>query len=239
VSDQKTVATLTNEFPVGSLAFSPDGRTLIVGGSMWHFLEGDRDRGGLQFWDLPSQQATGTIPGTASNIIAIALSANGSLLATGERSGSVSLWDAQTRQLLRRFESQSGGQLNSLAFSPTEPLLAACDPNGIIGLYNTTTMEALSPPLKAHTWRVMGLAFSPDGRTLASAGDGGGVILWDVASRQVALRLKGHVGTGCGVAFSRDGNFLASCGYDATVRLWPAATLEEVNLATRTTKDDQ
>ncbi len=233
VSDQKVVATLTNEFPVGSLAFSPDGRTLIVGGSMYHFLEGDRDRGGLQFWDLPSQQATGTIQGTASNIISIALSANGSLLATGERSGSVSLWDAQTRQLLRRFESQSGGQVNSLAFSPTEPLLAACDPKGIIGLYNTTTLEALSPPLKAYSLRMMSLAFSPDGRTLASAGDGGGVMLWDVASRQVALRLKGHVGTGCGVAFSRDGNLLASCGFDATVRLWSAATLEEADAATK------
>jgi WD40 repeat protein len=239
VSDQKAVATLTNEFPVGSLAFSPDGRTLIVGGSSWHFLEGDRDRGGLQFWDLPSQQATGSIPGTASNIVAIALSANGSLLATAEKSGSVSLWDAQTRQLLRRFESQSRRKVNSLAFSPTEPLLADCDPNGIIGLYNTTTLEALSPPLKAHTWRVMGLAFSPDGRTLASAGDGGGVMLWDVASRQVALRLKGHVGTGCGVAFSRDGNLLVSCGFDATVRLWPAATLEEAGAATTSKKEKQ
>ena len=238
VSDQKAVATLTNEFPVGSLAFSPDGRTLIVGGSMWHAREGDRDRGGLQFWDLPSQQATGTIPGTASNIVGIALSANGSLLATGEKSGSVSLWDAQTRQLLRRFESQSGRQVNRLAFSPTEPLLAACDPNGIIGLYNTTTLDALNPPLKAHTWRVMALAFSPDGRTLASAGEGGGLMLWDVASRQVALRLKGHVGTGCGVAFSRDGNLLASCGFDATVRLWPAATLEEAGAATRTTQEN-
>ena len=229
VSDHKSIATLTNEFPVGSLAFSPDGRTLIVGGSSFYFLEGDRGRGGLQFWDVRSQQPTGTILGDASDIVELALSTNGSLLATGDKGGAVRLWDAQTRQLLHLFESQFGNQVISLAFSPTEPLLAASDLDGNIVLYNTTTMKVLSPPLKAHTWRVMSLAFSPDGRTLASAGEGGGLKLWNVATRQVALTLKGHAGTVCGVAFSRDGNFLASCGADSTVRLWPAATLAEVS----------
>ena len=232
VSNHKAVATLTNEFPVGSLAFSPDGRTLIVSGSSWYFLEGDR--AGLQFWDVPSRQPTGSIPGDASDIVELALSASGSLLATGHKEGDVSLWDYQTRRLLHRFESQFKRQVISLAFSPTEPLLAASDLDGNIMLYDTTTMDVVLPPMKAHTWRVMSLAFSLDGRTLASAGEGGGLKLWHVATRQVALTLKGHVGTVTGVAFSRDGNFMASCGADATVRLWPAETLEEANAPTKT-----
>ena len=239
VNDRQGLATLTNGFPVGSLAFSPDGRTLIIGGSSWYFLEGDRDRGGLQFWDVPSQQPTGTIPGDASGIVELALSASGSLLATGHKSGSVSLWDPQTRRLLHRFESQFGSQVISLAFSPTEPLLAASDKGGNIVLYNTTTKEVLRPPLKAHTQRVMSLAFSPDGRTLASAGEGGGLKLWNVATRQLALTVKGHVGAVTGVTFSRDGNLMASCGADATVRLWPAATLEEADAATKAKKENQ
>jgi WD40 repeat protein len=106
-------------------------------------------------------------------------------------------------------------------------------------LFNTTTREVLNPPLKGHNWVVTSVAFSPDGRTLAAAGEGGGLKLWAVATRQVALTLKGHSGTVAGAAFSRDGNFLASCGADATVRLWPAATLEEADEATKTKTKNQ
>ncbi len=237
VNDHKAVATLTNGFPVGSLAFSPDGQTLMVGGSKYPFMVGGR--AGLQFWDVTSRQATGTLPGEASDIVEVAWSQSGALLATGHKDGPVSLWDASSRRLLHRFERTFGSSVICLAFSPSEPLLAASDWSGNIVLYDTTTMEVLQPTLKAHTGRVMSLAFSPDGRTLASAGEGGGLKLWQVATRQLALTLKGHVGEVTGVAFSRDGNFMASCGADATVRLWPAATLEEADATTKSKKEGQ
>jgi WD40 repeat protein len=65
---------------------------------------------------------------------------------------------------------------------------------------------------------------------LASAGEGGGLKLWRVAMRQVALTLKERSG---GIAFSRDGNFMVSCGAGDTVRIWPAATVEEAERAAK------
>jgi WD40 repeat protein len=238
VEERKSVATLTNGFQAGSLAFSPDGRTLIVGSS-WLHTEG---LAGLEFWDVPSRRATGTVPGDAStNIVEVALSSDGTLLATGHEDGDVSLWEAQTRRLLRRFKRRLGwGAVISLAFSPTEPLLVAGNASGIMEFYNTATMAEIGEPLRAHTFGAGDLAFTPDGRTLASYGDGGGgVKLWPVATRQLALTLKGHPGFVSGIVFSRDGNLMASCGADSTVRLWPAATLEEADAATEAKKKTQ
>jgi hypothetical protein len=50
-----------------------------------------------------------------------------------------------------------------------------------------------------------------------------------VSLRQLALTLKEK--SGGGIAFSSDGNFMASTG--GGVRLWPAATLEEIDAATK------
>ncbi|MSU62283.1 MAG: hypothetical protein EXS31_07785 [Pedosphaera sp.] len=68
---------------------------------------------------------------------------------------------------------------------------------------------------------------------------GGGLKLWHVATRQLALNLKGHAGEVTGVVFSMDGNFMASCGADATVRLWPAVTLQEAAAATKAKMQNQ
>ena len=70
VNGHKAVATLCNTFPVGSLAFSPNGQTLIVGGSQIYFVVDNR--GGVQFWDVPSRQATGTVAGNAADVVQIA-----------------------------------------------------------------------------------------------------------------------------------------------------------------------
>jgi WD40 repeat protein len=44
--------------------------------------------------------------------------------------------------------------------------------------------------------------------------------LWDVATRQLLVRLEAHTGEVRGVALRADGGMLASAGFDSRVRLW-------------------
>lgn len=94
--------------------------------------------------------------------------------------------------------------------------------------------------LRGHSKRVNRLAYSPDGQTLASVGDDGAIILWDVASRTMRLRLTEHNAPVKAVAFSPTENWMATAGNDATVRFWDTTTwqpLRELKIGLISTAD--
>ena len=64
------------------------------------------------------------------------------------------------------------------------------------------------------------IRFSNDGSKLASCGSGRHVIIWDMKTFKVLLKLDGHA-TGAGdIAWSPDDSMLVSCGRDNTVRIF-------------------
>lgn len=76
---------------IGALAFNPAGNTLFVGDST----------GVIRLWDLPRfilnpGMADDTLSGHQSLVLALAVSANGELLASATASGEIRIWQLQT-----------------------------------------------------------------------------------------------------------------------------------------------
>ncbi|EPE07907.1 wd domain-containing protein [Ophiostoma piceae UAMH 11346] len=74
------------------------------------------------------------------------------------------------------------------------------------------------------TLEVWQIRFSNDGSKLASCGSGRHVIIWDMKTFKVLLKLDGHAMGAGDIAWSPDDSMLVSCGRDNTVRIFDTHT---------------
>jgi WD40 repeat protein len=236
--------------PAGStVAFTPDGKTLVVGGD-----------GTIRLWDVtavrpgpradkpisrqpPAGQAQPPLPlqtilhAPPGNLIGLDFSHDGRWLAAASAEGkAIQLWgrtEAGWREdaTLRGLTDKARG----VAFSADDTALATGSHDGTVRLFNrygTAWREGRA--LKGHARQVYAVAFAPDGKTLASAGgffpEGapGEIKLWDVTTGLERRSLQGHTSFVNGLAFSPDGRTLASASADKTVILWDVATGQRV-----------
>lgn len=103
-----------------ALGISPDGKTLASGG----FEQTAR------LWSLAAGKQTAALSSHQGVVTAIAWSADGRLLATGERHGAIHIWDTNSNnQRVKKIEAHTDGRLGfsvtALAFSPDGTQLAS------------------------------------------------------------------------------------------------------------------
>jgi len=208
---------------VSSVAFAPDGRTLVSAGY----------DDTVRLWDVSDPSAPrplgSPLTGHTDAVNAVAFAPDGRTLASAGYDDTVRLWDVSDRTAPRPLGSPLTGHTSgvaSVAFAPDGRTLASGSDDHTVRLWDVSDRTAPRPlgsPLNGDTGFVESVAFSPDGRTLASGSDGG-VVLWDVSDRTAphpfGAPLTGHTGSVSSVAFSPDGRLLASASDDWTVRLW-------------------
>jgi len=209
LSTRKEIATLTNEFPVLSVAFSPDGSLLAAAGD------------GLAFWDMASLQTVAFLTDDTDGAFSVAFSPTRAEVAVGYSDGRVGLGSLGSRRL-SALPKEHSGTVRSVTFSGDSTLLASGGSDGGVVLYDVARRRIIKS-FREHTMIVHCVAFSHDNKTLASASWDNTLKLWNLPTLQLALTLRGHQGPIVGVAFSRDGSLMATSGVDGPVRLWPAA----------------
>ncbi|MFL5696796.1 MAG: NB-ARC domain-containing protein [Ktedonobacteraceae bacterium] len=169
-----------------------------------------------------SDLAASVFTDTFSNILCVALSPNGELLAAGTTTVEVRLWRADTVTPLFTCLGHADG-VRSVAFSPDSSILASGSEDQTIRLWDTNTGDCLKV-LHGHTSLVRSVAFSPDGKVLVSGSEDRTVRTWDVNTGLPLNIMEGHTHWVRSVAFSPGGRILASGSEDQTVCIWATNT---------------
>ena len=211
------IAALTGDTDrIHSMAFSPDGNTLVSGSY----------DGTVRLWDVAAhRQIGGPLAGHDGQIYSVAFSQDGRVVASGAEDGTVRLWDVATHRQIGGPLAGHDGEIYSVAFSPDGKVVASGADDGMVRLWDVATHRQIGAPPPGHDGEINSVAFSPDGKILATGAADGTVRLWDVATRrQIGAPLAGLDDEINSVAFSPDGKILATGAGDGTIRFWDVAT---------------
>ena len=216
---------------INKVAFSDKGVLMVVATQKSGILTVLRfpagDLATLHRFGTPKTQQLPAAAGADVMEGALALSADGSLLATAHKGSppTITVCNTKTGQL-KTLRVEPNVWVNHIAFKKNGPLLAfACEgrKQNKIMLWDGSKDPGLVDPVASTThW----LAFSPDGNTLASGHTDNNVLLRqsnknnDYSDRQ---SLIGHRWAVSNIAFSLNGGTMASASWDGSVLLWDIA----------------
>ena len=171
----KSIVVCGAPLPLSGVAFSPDGKSLAVGGY-----------GEVTLWDLAGAKIARRFVAEKekSMVQAVAFDKSGKQLFAGagepDASGSVLVFDTATGALTSQFKEPKG-PVTSLATSPDGKLLAAGSGDGNAYVWNPADGKCAAT-LKFHKLAVLHVGFSVDGKYLTTAGADRAVQVWETSA---------------------------------------------------------
>jgi WD40 repeat protein/tRNA A-37 threonylcarbamoyl transferase component Bud32 len=203
--------------PLGCMAYSPDGATLVAAGS-------DQQ---IRVWDVAGGRERAVLP-AGQVVCCLAYSRDGKLLAAGGDQSQVRVWDTIGWRILDSFSCKR--EVECVAFSPRDDRLLAIGSEDAAWLWDLASDEEAQP---IYPGAMSAVAFSPDGERIAVGGQAGFVWIAKVGERltsahPIAFRHSAQHWISS-LAFSPDGTRVVSACGDylhgfVELKLWDVET---------------
>jgi len=206
------MATYRQDSPILSVAFSPDGKTVLTVS-----LDGM-----AQLWDAATGKSVASPIIHGSRVSSVAFSPEGKTVLTGGSDGRARLWGAVTGKPVSP-PIIHGSYIYSTAFSPDGKTVFTGSNDGRARLWDVATGKPVANSIIHEGW-ILSVAFSPDGKIVLTGGSDCTARLWHVATGELAVPPMIHEGWIASVAFSPDERTMLTVSLDDTVRLWDAVT---------------
>jgi serine/threonine protein kinase/WD40 repeat protein len=193
-------------------------------------------------WQQCQSDARFVLCQVSNEVSALAISADGRLVAVGDSEGGLRVWDAHKRQPMA--ELASGGSLGPVAFSPAGSVLAFSSAEGAWFPSRNLRIRLWDGAERRFTVDLaigdacLALAFSADGRRLRAVTAGGQARLWSLpdgtglATRSLAL--SGRPGSAAAIApgldraaVTTEGGAVSVVNLDTGQVLWTVTAAEE------------
>lgn len=154
-----------NDSWVSALAFTPDGKSLVIG----------TDKGVVRVMDTATWTVTRTID-LDSPVHSLAASADRIVVGYGD--GTVAMLNFGEQSSVPELRKQSG-VIDGLAFSPKGEQFASASADRTVKVWDTASLKLLCSQ-EGHPGGVLSVAFSSNGQKMASVDAGGNVNYWTV-----------------------------------------------------------
>jgi WD40 repeat protein len=176
------------------------------------------DVGRLRVWDMK----TGKVRWEAREsrgIRRVAISPDGTLVASGNYGGEIHLRDATTGEVRKKFGG-TGGSTECVSYSADGRQLVSCGNRRTVRIWDVTTGQMLKT-LDGHTDAAYGAQFSPDGTLIVSHSRDRSVRIWNVADGSTR-HVFSHPEEVYAAIFLAGGKRVATACADGQVRVFDA-----------------
>jgi WD40 repeat protein len=202
------------------LFVTPDDKRLLA----WFPIKQANFTTTVECYEIPGGKRLFNFNEVGRNVNSLAFCANGKLVATGARDGSVRIWKLEDN----RAEVLPGGDwklfdkigVADLALTPDGATLVATSDKGEVKIAEVAKRN-VRQTFTAHATRIVGCLVSPDGKRFVTVGADNAIKCWDIESgkelRQWVMGSPGGGGLVANVAFTPDSRQLVTANADTTL----------------------